>query len=95
MSNHQRHQALMTVIADANMESWPAINRSAGGWPDEPGRLIVGAPADWVHARAREFGQVAVVAGQPGRPARLWVYRSERLPGDHPHLERIDSWPAC
>jgi hypothetical protein len=91
-ANEQRHRELMARVRSAGIGSWPAVNRSSDGdWPDEPGRLVVGAEPDWVHALAQEFDQVAIVAGQPGQPGRLWVYRSDRLPGTHPALVRIDS----
>ena len=90
-ANEERHRKLLARIDRAGLDAWPSVNRSRDGdWPDEPGRLVAGADSDWVHACARAFDQVAIVAGQPGRAARLWLYRSERLPNSHPLLTRIE-----
>lgn len=90
-TNEQRHRELLAAVHQADIDAWPALNRSADAdWPDEPGLLLAGASPDWINARARDFDQVAIVAGQPGQPARLWVYRPDRLPGAHPDLVRIE-----
>jgi hypothetical protein len=90
-ANEERHRKLLARIEHAGIDAWSSVNRSRdGNWPDEPGRLVAGAPPDWIHACARACGQVAIVAGQPGQAARLWVYRSERLPDPHPLLTRIE-----
>jgi len=91
VENDRRHRQLLERIRNGGIDSWPAVNRSfESDWPDEPGRLLAGASTAWIHACARAFGQAAVVAGQAGQPARLWVYRSDRLPEENPHLIRID-----
>ncbi len=49
-----------------------AVNRDPGGrWPDEPGWLFTFERDAEVDELADAFGQLAVVIGDPGQPARL------------------------
>jgi hypothetical protein len=73
-ANEHRHQQLLAAIADAGLDFLPACNRDpAGRWPDEPSLLMIGAEAEWLIALARRLGQLALVAGRPGRIAELWL----------------------
>ena len=42
-----------------------------GAWPAEPSLLILGIRSDDARALGRQFGQLAVVVGRMGEPARL------------------------
>ena len=44
-----------------------------GAWPAEPSLLILGIRSDDALALGRQFGQLAVVVGRTGEPARLVV----------------------
>jgi hypothetical protein len=44
---------------------------TGGDWPPEPSLLVLGIGASKALALGREFGQVAIVVGQLGEPARL------------------------
>ena len=44
---------------------------TGGDWPSEPSLLVLGIGASEALALGREFGQVAVVIGRLGEPARL------------------------
>ena len=73
-SNERHHQQLLAAIADAGLDFRPACNRdSRGRWPDEPSLLILDAESGWLTTLARRLGQLALVAGEPGRPAELWL----------------------
>ena len=42
-----------------------------GAWPLEISLLVVGITLDDARALGRQFGQLAIVAGRVGEPARL------------------------
>ncbi len=44
---------------------------TGGDWPPEPSLLVLGIGASEAVALGREFGQVAIVVGRLGLPARL------------------------
>ncbi len=44
---------------------------TGGDWPPEPSLLVLGIAASEALALGREFGQVAIVVGRLGAPARL------------------------
>ena len=77
-ANERRHQQLLAAIADAGLDFRPACNRDPRQqWPDEPSLLIINAESDWLVELTRRLGQLALVAGQPGDPAELWLVDGE------------------
>ena len=89
-ANERRHQRLLAAIADAGLNFRPGCNRDPlGDWPDEPSLFIIDAESGWLVTLARRLGQLALVAGQPDRPAELWLVDGDwpdPLPG---HVRRI------
>jgi hypothetical protein len=74
-NNLARRKALAAEVEQAGLESFASTHRArAADWQDEYGLLLRDPPSGWLHAQARRFGQLAIVHGQPGRPAQLWVY---------------------
>lgn len=73
-TNQHRHSLLQAASAVAGLESLPTINRAPDhSWPDEHGLLLLAPDRPWLLMQARRFGQLAVVAGEPGGQALLWL----------------------
>jgi len=61
----RRHPALMLPTRHVD---------PSGRWPDESGWLITFSRLQEIDALAAEFGQAAVVIGEPGQPSHLRFY---------------------
>ena len=73
--NGERMTRLAAVVRDRGLVHFAGTGTgTGGGWPPEPSLLVLGlAEADAV-ALGRSFGQLAVVVGRRGGPARLaWI----------------------
>ena len=75
-ANREAHERMRQRLErDFGVELHPASNVDPTGcWPEEASLLAVEPGASTVHLIAREFGQLGVVAGRPGRAAELWLY---------------------
>ena len=70
--NVGRQQALLQAVQDRGLtvfEGESVLDPAA--WPPEPSLLILGMPPDEARSLGRRFGQLAIVAGRRGEPARL------------------------
>ncbi len=89
-ANDRRQQQLLATIADAGLDFLPACNSDpAGHWPDEPSLLVIGAEPDWLKTLARRLGQLALVAGQSGDIAELWLLDGEWPDSLPPYVRRM------
>ncbi len=62
-ANDQRHAALAVCLNIGAYRYAPAINTPMdGGWPAEPGFLLLNADEGMARTLARRFGQLAIVA---------------------------------
>jgi hypothetical protein len=70
--NVRRQQELIKAVQDRGLAylDGEGIGEDAT-WPAEPSILILGIQADDARALGRQFGQLAIVVGRTGQPARL------------------------
>ena len=77
----ERNAADQTSLEKSLRELRPAVvltvcNRDpAGLWPDEPAWLFTPRDIAQADRLARQFGQRAILTGDPGAPAQLRLYR--------------------
>jgi len=89
-SNQARTQALDQAIETAGVKAIPTINRAGNNdWPDEPGRLLIDPLPEWIHATARQLGQLGVVRGRCNGVAELWLCDDGSLAISHAHVLRF------
>ena len=70
--NIRRQQALVDAVQDRGLTFFEGASvLDAVAWPPEPSLLILGLPLADARALGRQFGQLAIVVGQLGEPARL------------------------
>jgi hypothetical protein len=70
--NEERQQPLLRRLAAAGYRCLPGEGRDPGGkWPAEASVLVAGISRSQARAFGRQFGQLAIVAGHNGFPARL------------------------
>lgn len=70
--NRQRLHDMRHRLEQEGLEHWPAINHDPRGeWPDEPGWLVVDIDLATAVRLGADWGQLAVVAADPGEPAGL------------------------
>jgi hypothetical protein len=74
-ANANRHRQLLALIGDGVPD--------APGWPIEPGFFICGVTLEKALEIGRQFGQIAIVAGQRGSPPKLY-YCVERPAAESP-----------
>ena len=70
--NVRRQQALVEAVQHRGLtffEGESVLDPAA--WPPEPSLLILGISPDEARSLGRQFGQLAVVVGRRGEPARL------------------------
>lgn len=73
LENLRRHQALWHRLqAEGFTASAGYAADPAGTWPDETSLLVPGIGLPRLNRLALEFGQVAFLWLEPGKPARLW-----------------------
>lgn len=71
-ANLRRLAELDVALAAAGWRAVPGVAVDPDGrWPDEPSRLVFGAPSGAVEALAERFGQNAFLAGRRGEPVEL------------------------
>jgi hypothetical protein len=70
--NVRRQQELVDAVRERGLPflEGEGIGEDAG-WPAEPSILILGIGSDDARALGRQFGQLAIVVGRAGQPARL------------------------
>lgn len=73
--NEARMTRLGRVVRDRGLVTYAGAGAGPdAGWPPEPSLFVVGLDERDAVALAREFGQLAIVVGRCGAPARLvWV----------------------
>lgn len=74
-NNAIRMNHLVADLSVAGQRFYPGEGAAGGGsWPPEPSLLILDLDEAAAIALARRYGQLAIVAGRIGEPARLvWV----------------------
>ncbi|MFN2333898.1 MAG: DUF3293 domain-containing protein [Wenzhouxiangellaceae bacterium] len=88
--NRRADARLVEQLRECGFDCYRACNHDPSGqWPDEPGWLFAFDDEHRVHSLARAFGQVAVVAGQAGQAAGLWMYCSHPPAQAAPHVRCI------
>ena len=83
--NVQRQAELNRAVCN----DWPHVYPGSGAadtgdWPPDPSVLVLGIPEDQAIEVGREYGQVAIVTGRRGEPAKLALCDP---------LEPLDAWP--
>jgi uncharacterized protein DUF3293 len=70
--NARRQRELVETVRDRGLAflDGEGIGEDAQ-WPAEPSILILGIESDDARALGRQFGQLAIVVGRTGEPARL------------------------
>jgi hypothetical protein len=70
--NIRRQQELVELVRDRGLAflDGEGIGEDSR-WPAEPSVLILGIESDDARALGRQFGQLAIVVGRAGEPARL------------------------
>jgi hypothetical protein len=70
--NVRRQQELVDAVRDRGLTflDGEGIGEDAQ-WPAEPSILILGIESEDARALGRQFGQLAIVVGRAGQPARL------------------------
>jgi hypothetical protein len=70
--NVRRQQELVDAVRDRGLAflDGEGIGEDSS-WPAEPSILILGIESDDARALGRQFGQLAIVVGRTGQPARL------------------------
>jgi hypothetical protein len=70
--NVRRQQELVEAVRDRGLAflDGEGIGEDSR-WPAEPSILILGIESDDARALGRQFGQLAIVVGRTGQPARL------------------------
>jgi len=73
--NAERMAHLAAVVRDRGLVHFAGTGTGTGGdWPPEPSLLVLGLTEPDAVALGRGFGQLAVVVGRRGEPARLaWI----------------------
>ena len=70
--NAKRQMELINAVQDRGLAFFEGdAVADDGKWPAEPSLLILGLPLDDARALGRQFGQLAIVVGRSGQPARL------------------------
>jgi hypothetical protein len=70
--NVRRQRELVAAVRDLGLAFLEGEGIGADAhWPAEPSILILGIESDAARALGRQFGQLAIVVGQAGQPARL------------------------
>ena len=70
--NVRRQRELIDAVRDRGLAFLEGEGIGADtGWPAEPSILILGIESDAARALGRQFGQLAIVVGRAGQPARL------------------------
>jgi hypothetical protein len=70
--NARRHQELADTVRDRGLAFLDGEGVGEDErWPAEPSILILGIEPDDARALGRQFGQLAIVVGRTGQPARL------------------------
>jgi hypothetical protein len=70
--NVGRQQELIKAVQDRGLAFLDGEGIGEDGkWPAEPSILILGIQSDDARALGRQFGQLAIVVGRTGEPARL------------------------
>lgn len=74
LDNLRRHEVLWQILQAEGFEAFPGYaSDPTGAWPDETSLLVPGIPIERLHRLAREFGQIAYLWLEPGRPPRMFV----------------------
>ena len=68
--NHRRQAELRSRLSEYIVIPGEGVGRDPS-WPPEPGLLVLGIPRKDAIRLGRGFGQLAIVAGHKGFPARL------------------------
>jgi hypothetical protein len=70
--NVRRQRELIDAVRDRGLAFLEGEGIGADTrWPAEPSILILGIESDAARALGRQFGQLAIVVGRAGQPARL------------------------
>jgi hypothetical protein len=70
--NLRRQRELIDAVRDRGLAFLEGEGIGADTrWPAEPSILILGIESDAARALGRQFGQLAIVVGEAGQPARL------------------------
>ncbi|MFU8832164.1 MAG: DUF3293 domain-containing protein [Wenzhouxiangella sp.] len=89
-SNLMGTQLLDEAINKAGLKSLPTTARATkNAWPDEHGRLVIDPQSEWVHAMARQLGQLGVVCGLRDGVAELWLLDDRMLSAGHAHVHQF------
>lgn len=79
--NLRRQESLVARVEGLGLRGYPGRGVGDDGrWPAEAGLLVPGLTEAGAVALGREFGQLAVVVGTRGRPARLAWVEAEAAP---------------
>ena len=71
--NVRRQRELVDAVRDRGLAflEGEGIGADTRRWPAEPSILILGIESEAARALGRQFGQLAIVVGAAGQPARL------------------------